>query len=208
MQASNLKSYLAASSARHNHLCPRQVLGVRLALAGAARLELSLPRHDKRLLVIVETDGCFTDGVEVAAGVSIGHRTLRVEDYGKIGATFVDTVSDRAVRIAPHPDVRLKAWRYAAGERHRYFAQLLAYQIMPENELLSFQEVCLTQPASVIVSRPDFRSRCVQCGEEIINQREKIRGDRTLCRACAGSSYYSVAASVTSICLPILSELP
>ena len=40
-------------------------------------------------LIIVETDGCFVDGIEVSTGVTVGHRSLRVVDLGKIAATFV-----------------------------------------------------------------------------------------------------------------------
>ncbi len=58
------------------------------------------PRKDKRLLVIVESDGCFVDGVSVTTGCTVGHRTLRVEDYGKVAATFVDVSSERALRVA------------------------------------------------------------------------------------------------------------
>src|SRR5512147_77469 len=97
----DLPTLLAASAARHSHLCPRQVLGVRTGLAGLAALSLLPPLRDKRLLVIVETDGCFTDGIEVSTGVAVGHRTLRVEDYGKIAATFVNIPTGEALRISP-----------------------------------------------------------------------------------------------------------
>ena len=91
--------------------------------AAAAMLELEVPRKDKRLLVIVETDGCFVDGVEAAVGVSVGGRTLRVEDYGKIAATFVDVKTERALRVAPRnrcpqPCPRLRPGANAALLRH------------------------------------------------------------------------------------------
>src|SRR3990170_8632794 len=35
-----LTELLSKSAARHNHLCPRQVLGARIGLAGAAALDL------------------------------------------------------------------------------------------------------------------------------------------------------------------------
>ena len=40
---------LAQSVARHHHLCPRQVLGVRIGLAGARAVKLEVPRRDKRV---------------------------------------------------------------------------------------------------------------------------------------------------------------
>ena len=186
-----LQNALAVASARHKHLCPRQVLGARCAIAAAEILELEVPRTDKRLLVIVETDGCFVDGVEAAAGVSVGGRTLRVEDYGKIGATFVDVKTERALRVAPQVDVRARARDYAPEQKRRYFAMLHGYQRMPDNELLSFEWVNLSKPVAAIVSRAGARAKCEQCAEEIINEREVKVDGRSLCRTCAGEGYYT-----------------
>ena len=94
-----LEAALAASAHRHARLCPRQVLGVLAGLAAIALL--GIPAGSRDLFAIVETDGCFVDGVEAATGCSIGHRTLRVEDYGKVAATFVDLATAAAIRIVP-----------------------------------------------------------------------------------------------------------
>jgi len=187
---SSLKDLLDASAARHSHLCPRQVLGVRIGLAGPARLELGAHCANKRLLVIAESDGCFVDGIEVATGCSVGHRTLRIEDYGKIAATFVDVKTGHAVRITPHLEARARARVYAPAERRHYFAQLEAYQVMPDDELLSIRTVRLAMPAEAIVSRAGVRINCAFCGEEIINEREVEVAGTTMCRACAGRAYY------------------
>ncbi|OGO30656.1 MAG: formylmethanofuran dehydrogenase [Chloroflexi bacterium RBG_16_54_18] len=188
-----LLSLLQASAARHSHLCPRQVLGVRSALAGAGYLGLGFPRRDKRLLAILETDGCYADGIEVVTGATVGHRTLRIEDFGKIAVTLIDVKNRRSIRIAPQVDVRERAWGYAPGERRAYFAQLGAYQIMPENELFTIQEVQLLTSVEAIISRAGLRADCHGCGEEIVNQREIRRNGLTLCRACAGQGYYSAS---------------
>lgn len=185
-----LEGLLEQSSARHRHLCPRQVLGVRIGLAGAVALGLDVPRRDKRLLVVVETDGCFVDGVEVATGATVGHRTLRVMDYGKVAATFVKVRTEEAVRVAPQLDVRQKAYAYTPDEPRRYFAQLHAYQVMPDEELLDIYPVHLATPVGNIVSRAGVRVNCERCGEEIINEREITRDGRLLCRGCAGPAYY------------------
>lgn len=203
----DLTEILAQSSRRHSHLCPRQVLGVRLGLAGATALDLPGPRRDKRLLVILETDGCFADGIEAATGCTVGHRTLRVEDYGKIAATFVDVRTEQAVRIIPRLDVRRRAAAYAPGETRRYFAQLQGYQVMPDEELLAIQPVQLTRPAAEIVSRPGVRVDCAVCGEEIVNEREVVIEDRILCRACAYGGYYASGMTMLGIVMPAV-ELP
>lgn len=189
----SLDEVLKITAARHSHLCPRQVLGGRIGLAGVQALGLDAPRRDKRLLVILETDGCFADGVEAATGCTVGHRTLRVEDYGKIAATFVDVSLGKAIRVSPHLDIRQRANQYAPEEKRRYFAQLTAYQLMPDDQLLSIQDVYLNTPIESLISRPGVRVNCELCGEEIINQREAMRDGMTLCKACIGTAYYQVA---------------
>jgi formylmethanofuran dehydrogenase subunit E len=153
-------------------------------------LDLDLPRHDKRLLVIVEADGCAVDGIAVVTGCSVGKRTLRIEDYGKVASTFVDTLTERAIRIAPHRLAREVAADYAPDAVGRWEAQLLGYQRMPDDQLLTWQVVELTTPLSTIVSEPGRRAICQECGEEVMNGREVARVGRVLCRACAGETYY------------------
>ncbi len=195
----DLEDFLEASASHHSHLCPRQVLGVRAAMVATSFLRLKIPRRDKRLLVISETDGCFTDGVRVVTGVSVGHRTLRIEDYGKIAATFIDVKKEQAIRIAPRGNIRDLAWNYTPSENRRYFSQLRAYQIMPIEELFKIQEVRLTTPLKAIISRAGVRTNCEQCGEEIINEREVQKEERTMCRSCAGQAYYLPIGEVSPI---------
>lgn len=201
MQVSQVKlnEILKLSASRHSHLCPRQVLGARIGLAGLQALGFEPCGGHKKLLLIAETDGCFVDGLEAATGCSVGHRTMRVDDYGKIAATFVDRVSGRAVRVAPALDVRRRAADYAPGENRHYFAQLAAYQVMPDAALLSIQEVSLIIPVKEWISRPGVRVNCTLCGEEIINGREVIQGERILCRACAIGAYYQAAPVRNSV---------
>ncbi len=190
-----LTELLEQSAALHRHLCPRQVLGVRMGLLAGEMLGLDLPQSDKRLIVIVETDGCFTDGVSVVTNCWVGRRTLQVEDYGKVAATLVDTHTERAIRIVPRSEIRRRARDYAYEARDKWEAQLLGYQQMPAAELLLVQSVQLETPVERIVSQAGTRAICDMCGEEILNEREVMREGATLCRACAGKSYYSLLPS-------------
>jgi formylmethanofuran dehydrogenase subunit E len=186
----SMSELLAESAALHRHICPRQVLGVRMGLWAGELLGLELPQTDKRLLTIVETDGCFADGVAVATNCWVGRRTLRIEDYGKVAATFVDTRTTQALRIAPHPQARLAAASYAPTAKNRWEAMLLGYQQMPTDQLLMMQAVALVTPLRQLLSRAGHRVTCARCGEEIINERELLHNQEILCRACAGSGYY------------------
>ena len=183
----------------HDHVCPRQVIGLRMGELAGEILGLCLPQTDKRLLVFVETDGCFADGVMVATGSSLGHRTMRLQDNGKVAATFVDTRAEpcRAVRIWPHPLARQHAVEYVTAAQSRWHTQLAAYQIMPVDELLCACPVELAVPVRAIISRPGVRATCAACGEEIINEREVVRAGMILCRSCADAGegrYYRQAS--------------
>jgi len=173
----------------HKHLCPRQVLGVRMGLYAGELLDLELPQRDKRLYAFVETDGCFTDGVTVATGCSVGHRTLRLFDYGKVAASFVDTKTGNAIRIWPNPQCRTRAANYAPTAPNRWQAQLEAYQIMPAEELLSSCGIELLIDLEALIARPGIRVNCDSCGEEILNQREVILDGKALCRGCVQGGY-------------------
>jgi formylmethanofuran dehydrogenase subunit E len=67
-----LAVYIEESAARHHHLCPRQVLGIRMGLYGLqlmgfidAQYEPRFRNERKHLLTIVEIDGC---GAQLARG--------------------------------------------------------------------------------------------------------------------------------------------
>jgi formylmethanofuran dehydrogenase subunit E len=200
-----LAELLEKSTARHKHICPRQVIGVRMGLQAASLLELDLPQTNKRLLTFIETDGCFADGVAVATGCWLGRRTMRLMDYGKVAATFVDSQTGRAVRIWPHADSRSRANAYAPDAKSRWHTMLAAYQVMPTAELLCWQRVELTVSLKAIISRAGVRVNCQTCGEEIINEREVLTDGQVRCRSCAGDSYYqftpiNALASGTDVC--------
>jgi formylmethanofuran dehydrogenase subunit E len=192
---SSLELFLKSSAARHhNHLCPRQVLGVRIGMYAAEWFGIALPQDDKRVFVFVETDGCLIDGITAATGCSVGRRTMRVLDYGKTAATFVDTLTERAVRITPARTARARALAYAPNAPDRWHAQLAAYQIMPNDELLIAHQVMLTVSLKQIISQHGLRVVCERCGEDIINERYVMHDDQLLCQPCAGNGYYVLDA--------------
>jgi formylmethanofuran dehydrogenase subunit E len=192
-----LEEILKESAYRHDHLCPRQVLGARMALYACEILGLNLPRTDKRLLVTSETDGCAVDGIIAATHCRVGSRTLRILDLGKVAATFTDTHTETSIRIAPSLEARVAAHEYALHARNRWEAMLKGYQVMPLDRLFAFQSVQLNLPLSEIISRPGKKAICESCGEEIINGRETRKDGVITCRTCAGDGYYQPLMQVT-----------
>lgn len=160
--------------------------------------DLQLPQENKRLLTIGETDGCFIDGISVVTNCTVGHRTLRIEDYGKVAVTFVDTKTTRAFRVIPRQGIRALATQYAPAGVNKWETYLISYQRMPNDLLFTIQEVQLTFDLEYTISRAGRKAMCQSCGEEINNEREVRRDGKVLCRPCAGQRYYIVNNPVHS----------
>jgi formylmethanofuran dehydrogenase subunit E len=186
-----LDELLERSAARHHRLCPRQVLGVRIGMLAGKALDLELPQTDKRLFAFVECDGCGMGGMAVATGCFVERRTMRILDYGKLAGTFVDTQTGRAVRIHPRPNSRTIAEQSQPGSPDSWQAQLAAYQVLPDEQLLILEPVKLTVSLGAIISQPGLRADCAICGEEVMNERWVVQKGITICQTCAGGSYFS-----------------
>ncbi len=102
----SLDALIHEAEIAHGHLCAGQVLGVRLALLGLAKLGIEDPRGKdrKRLVTFVEIDRCATDAIGVVTGCRLGKRALKFRDWGKMAATFVDLAAQVPGPDAPAPE--------------------------------------------------------------------------------------------------------
>src|SRR5918992_5362067 len=103
----------------HGHMCAGQLLGARMAALGCRLIGIDDPRSAdrKKLVVWVEIDRCMADAVGAVTGVRLGRRSLKYFDYGKVAATFLNTETGRAVRVAAKDSSRaLSDKRYPSIE--------------------------------------------------------------------------------------------
>jgi formylmethanofuran dehydrogenase subunit E len=188
-----LDEYIALAAQNHGHMCPGQVLGIRMAMLGLKMLGIDDPiKHRKRLLTFVEIDRCATDAVSLVTGCRLGKRSLKFLDYGKVAATFVDLETNRAVRIVARDDSRQKAKELFPASLDSYKAQLEAYKAMDDRDLFALKSVRVNLQPEDLPGRPRSRVLCEQCGEGINDGRERRVKGRILCRHCVGESYYEV----------------
>jgi formylmethanofuran dehydrogenase subunit E len=185
---------LEESARTHGHLCPGQVLGVKMSLCGLGKVGIAEPKGSdrKNLIVFVETDRCATDAIQSVTGCSLGKRTMKFMDYGKMAATFMNLKTGAAVRVVAREDAREKARVYFPEIQDKYEAQMKAYRIMPDDELFEVMEVRVTIRPEDMPGRPLQRVRCEECGEYVQDMREVSRGGRLLCKACVSGGYYSI----------------
>ncbi len=109
--SADIASLLEESVRVHGHLCPGQVLGVRMSILGLREIGIADPKGKDRksIIVFVEMDRCATDAVQSVTGCSLGHRTMKFMDYGKMAATFTNIATGKSVRVAAREDARTKA---------------------------------------------------------------------------------------------------
>ena len=185
-----LAEYLELARVQHGHLCAGQVHGVRLALCGLKELGIEDPlAQRKRLITFVEIDRCVTDAVALVAHCRLGKRALKFRDWGKVAATFCDLETGRAVRVAAKESSKLAA-KELFPELPKEEGQQKAYAQLPEDVLFTKQWVKVELAPEDLPGFRGARVVCDECGEGINFKRERVQGDRTLCRACAGESYY------------------
>jgi formylmethanofuran dehydrogenase subunit E len=186
-----LDEYLQLAAVAHGHLCAGQVLGVRLAMLGLRELGITDPIAErKRIVTYVEIDRCMTDAIGLVANCRLGKRALKFRDWGKVAATFVDLQTGRAIRVAARESSKQIA-RDMFPDMTKDAGQQKAYAELSEEILFDKKWVKVEVKAHDLPGYKGPRVVCAECGEGINFAREVLHGGRTLCRACAGETYYS-----------------
>jgi formylmethanofuran dehydrogenase subunit E len=179
--------------ALHGHICPGQVLGARMALLGCKLIGVDDPRgaDRKKLIVWVEIDRCMTDALSAVTGVRLGRRSLKYFDYGKVAATFLNTETGRAVRVAALDSSRALAEARYASLTSKKERQMAAYGEASAEELFKVEAVRVDFKETDAPGRPKTRISCAGCLEGVNDGREVVgEGGEILCRPCANGAYY------------------
>ena len=167
----------------HGHLCMGQVLGVRVASKG---LELVSPDLPRDLIVAVEIDRCLADAVLTVTGTRIGRRSLKLYNYGRMAASFLNCTTGKAYRVraayqGPQPGDDEKAMR--------------SILVLPDEEIVAWEEIELVFPESEMPGRPKRSVLCIICGEKIFDGKDRPGPDGPACAACLDGRYYTVKKS-------------
>ena len=197
----SLQAHLAHSSATHRRLCPRQVLGVRMARFACTQLVIDPAIQRKRIFVYMENGHCIADGVIAVTYASPTNGLMQLLPYGKMAATFVDMETGRALRVCEHPDSRQAGACFLPDVSSPWTAQLHAYQVMPDALLLTWQAVALTASLPKISGK--HKVDCNHCGDFVHEHCEVLINGLTLCKACADGAYYRVMEPV-AVKVPVL----
>lgn len=181
-----------AASAGEAHLCAEFVLGARLLIEGAGGLGVPLPGPGERLQIGVETAGCAAVSIQALAAKG----AVRVRDYGKLAATFVDQETGHALRVA----VRGEVSRALLGRGDEMAAATVHHLAGMEPEVLFTLQ---RMPPPQVRRGPTWPTTrhvtCARCGEEVFGGREVLNASGAHCRPCsAGPCVTSAKAKAVS----------
>ena len=189
----DFETLLRGSAEAHGHLCPGQVVGVRMAMLGCHLIGLDEPRtlpQIKRLIVYVEMDRCATDAISFVTGAKLGRRSLKFVDNGIMAATFVNLDTQKAFRIISTEESRNLVKLYAPNITNQRQQQLEAYKKMSRDDLFIVEEVFVDVPVCDMPGPTRFKAVCARCNTVVRDKREVLKNDEILCRPCAFGTYY------------------
>ena len=120
----------------------------------------------------------------------MGKRSLKFKDFGINAATFVNLDTRVAYRIVSTETSRDLAKDYAPEEDNVRRQQLEGYKRMPDDLLFDVRRVGVNLPEWEMPGPPRRHAVCSRCGQMVRDGRETQLGNETVCRPCAGESYF------------------
>lgn len=197
----SFKELLEISAKTHGHMCPGQVLGVRMGMLGLALLGFEAPLDDaniKKVIIFVEIDRCAADALTSTTGVKLGRRSLKFKDYGLMAATFVNLADNRAYRVAVRENCREKASMMLPEELNAVQREIKAYSLLSADDLFKVEEVVVKIKPEDLPGFHQDKKICEQCGAMIRHRRDVRVDGRSLCRICAGGAYFDHVSVVNN----------
>jgi formylmethanofuran dehydrogenase subunit E len=209
---SQLRDTLERARYFHGHICPFVVLGIKASTVAMNKLGVERLSFDEsvgeRILAMVECNNCFTDGVQVATGCTLGNNCLVYFDLGKNAVTLVRRSSWEGVRVYMDAEKlrekhfskealdlfeKVVARREGSREDERTLSRVweeIGYKMLeiPEDE---FKIDTVKVPP--IERAPIFESiRCQSCGELAMETRAVRISGKAYCLKCASKRHYVV----------------
>ncbi|MDY6893512.1 MAG: FmdE family protein [Chloroflexota bacterium] len=205
--ANNLTRLLEISGLLHGHFCPGSAMGVKAAARAVKELGVRSTGMEE-VVAIVETNNCFSDGVQMVTGCSFGNNGLVYRDYGKTAFTLAKRTGE-GVRVSVNFDrvnqerspeanelwdkVVIKQSR--SEDESRRLTELwkeLSFKVLelPDEEVLDVKKVNI----DVLAYARIFSSvKCSVCGENVMEPRVRMKDGKPICLPCSDQAYYQLA---------------
>ncbi|MFW6139508.1 MAG: tRNA (N6-threonylcarbamoyladenosine(37)-N6)-methyltransferase TrmO [Spirochaetota bacterium] len=207
INSGDTKGLLKQAAQLHGHFCPFLSIGVRAGFAGIKTLNVKTKGMED-VLAILETNNCFSDGVQMVTGCSFGNNSLIYRDFGKTAASIV-TRDGNGIRIAVkmeedwleknYPKAsrlfeKVVVKRQGSEEENKELQkrwQTIAFAMLdiPQEEIFQVQDIHANIPRYA----PIMESiRCSRCGEMVMESKVVEKEAHPTCIPCSAKGYYQL----------------
>lgn len=207
IEAGDLRGLLEKAGELHGHLCNYLAYGVMAGYIAVRELGVKSSGMEE-VVAIVETNSCFSDGVQVVTGCTFGNNALIYRDLGKTAVTVAKR-DGTAIRIVLDPDFEdsrgkeypeaYELWDKIVAKREevtpeehermmRLFAEMSIKELnQPVERMFRIKRMKIMVPEYA----PIFASvRCAICGENVMETRARVKGGKPVCIDCVGEEHY------------------
>ena len=207
IKAGNLRGLLLKAGELHGHFCSYLAYGVKAGFVAMCELGARSTGMEE-VIAIVETNNCFSDGVQMVTGCSFGNNALIYRDFGKTavtvakrGRTAIRIVLDadfEASRKQAYPEAN-ELWNkivarreQASPQEHKRLTQLFSEMAVtelniPAEEMFKMNHLRIPLPEYA----PIYASvRCSVCDEKVMETRARVKEGKPVCIRCAEGERY------------------
>ena len=212
IESDDLEGLLRKSGELHGHYCSHLAYGVKAghyALKNLGSGNIGM----EEVITIIETNNCFSDGIQMVTGCTFGNNALIYRDYGKTAATVLKR-DGKAIRLVLKPSFQ-ESRGEAYPEAMEIFDRLVVHRQegSPEdyekmNRLwseMAFKELTIPieemfRIESLNIEIPEFAPMfdsvtCESCGENVMQTRIVEKAGQSLCIPCANAGYLELNGS-------------
>jgi formylmethanofuran dehydrogenase subunit E len=206
--AGDLPKLLRISGMLHGHYCSYSALGVKAGARAMREMGVRKSTGMEVVVAIVETNNCFSDGVQMTTGCSFGNNALIYRDYGKTAFTLAKR-SGEGMRIAVRADRVREEQSPEAGElwekvvvkrrgseadrkRLNELWTEMSFRLLdlPDEKVFDIRKVTADVPS---YARIFTSAQCSVCGESIMEPRARMQDGKPICLPCSNQAYYQLA---------------
>ena len=181
----------------HGHTCMGVTIGYQ-----AAKLAMKLLGErravDEELIVIVETDACCCDAIQVLTGCTFGKGNFFYRDHGKMAFTFGSRTTGHGVRLLLKPTI------FQIPEQEKFLAEKIAARQATRAEQQEYQKIYEARGEEFFSGGPEAffdveniqkmnlpskaprapSIACEICGEMVMQTKLIDVGGQLVCRGC------------------------
>jgi formylmethanofuran dehydrogenase subunit E len=206
IESNDLAGLLHKTALIHGHHCVGSAMGVIAAHYAMKTMKVVRNTGMEHLIAVVETNSCFSDGVQMVTGCSFGNNSLVYRDYGKTAFSLVNR-SGEGVRVSARPDLGDLLKDQNPEAQRLYLQTVNQRKATPEEEdhmmelnrrhcfdvlNISAEKIFRLEQVRVEISsysRILTSQVCAKCGEKVMETKAVKRGDVYYCLSCGEGSY-------------------